>query len=410
MNLYDILACPACKVRVIRQDETLTCTQCHKAYPIVNGVPVLLPDASVPVTQYQDELNIRPSYDPWVHRVVLQSLPARAVILDVGAGNLTLSLPNVIRMDVTLTPYVDVVGDAHAMPFLPDTFDFIFSLAVFEHLRQPFIAAQELYAALKNGGYIYHECNFVFAYHGYPHHYFGTTQQGIEQIFASYEKLRSGVAPYQMPSFAIRMLLVSYLRDMSVSDDEEVQTYRAMLQNILDQPLGAYDRFFTEEAALRTAAGVFFFGRKVADGATTVIPQAIQDIWHQDATLQQRLPNLFDLGTASNVLVWAKEARGDSRVNSFYATLVPFEKAPPTNRAEIAAFHALPVIEPMFGFIADTQQQPALAQNEAHLQAEVAMLKTVLQQKNEHILTIENLVQRLESGRVMRLLRLFARG
>lgn len=93
MNLYDILACPACKVRVIRQDETLTCTQCHKAYPIVNGVPVLLPDASVPVTQYQDELNIRPSYDPWVHRVVLQSLPARAVILDVGAGNLTLSLP-----------------------------------------------------------------------------------------------------------------------------------------------------------------------------------------------------------------------------------------------------------------------------------------------------------------------------
>jgi SAM-dependent methyltransferase len=75
-------------------------------------------------------------------------------------------------MDVAWSPYVDLVADAHALPFLPGSLDYIFSLAVVEHLRNPFLAAQSMVMALKDGGFIYHECNFVFAYHGYPHHYF----------------------------------------------------------------------------------------------------------------------------------------------------------------------------------------------------------------------------------------------
>ena len=157
----------------------------------------------------------------------MQSLPSSAVVLDIGAGNLTLDLPNVIRMDVTLTPYVDVVGDAHMMPFLPGTFDFVFSLAVIEHLRQPFVAAQEMYDVLRNGGYVYGECNFVFAYHGYPHHYFNASEQGLEEVFAPFEKFRTGVAPYQMPSDAIRMLFVTYLKSMTPSEDPEVSRFRS---------------------------------------------------------------------------------------------------------------------------------------------------------------------------------------
>lgn len=51
MNLYDILACPTCKVAVVRNDDILTCTACQRTYPIVNGVPVLFPDSSVPDIQ-----------------------------------------------------------------------------------------------------------------------------------------------------------------------------------------------------------------------------------------------------------------------------------------------------------------------------------------------------------------------
>ncbi len=175
MNLYDILACPTCKVHVIRQNDTLLCPQCNQSFPIINNVPVMFPDGTVPHIQHETELHVRPSYDPWVHRVIMQSLLDDQIVLDVGSGNMALDDPNIIRMDVTLSPYVDLVGDIHALPFLPGSLDYVFSLAVFEHLRNPFLAAQSIFETLKDGGYFYHECNFVFAYHGYPHHYFNAS-------------------------------------------------------------------------------------------------------------------------------------------------------------------------------------------------------------------------------------------
>jgi uncharacterized protein YbaR (Trm112 family)/SAM-dependent methyltransferase len=407
MTLYDILACPNCKVAVVRQHEHLICSQCNRSYPIINDVPILLPDGSVPVTTYQHELNVRPGYDPWIHRVVMQSLQADACVLDIGAGNLTLDLPNVIRMDVTLTPYVDVVGDAHALPFLPEAFDFIFSLAVFEHLRQPFIAAQEIFAALRNGGYAYHECNFVFAYHGYPHHYFNASEQGLEQVFAAYEKLRSGVAPYQMPSFAIRMLLLTYLRDMQPSDAPDVQAVRSLLQNILDQPLGTYDALFSEDAALRSAAGVFYFGRKSTHARSSVIPQCVQAAWEQTPELQQRFPKLFDLGTTSNIMTWAAQEgrRQFPPIADYLQGLTAFKKREAPAAVDQPAFSELPLVEPRFGNIADTKRAEPVTQQILTLQQRVDFLEQTIGRKDQHIHHLESLIGQIESGRLMKLLR-----
>jgi uncharacterized protein YbaR (Trm112 family) len=48
-DLLAILACPRCDERpALRLDgEHLTCDQCHASYPIVNGVPHLLPESAV---------------------------------------------------------------------------------------------------------------------------------------------------------------------------------------------------------------------------------------------------------------------------------------------------------------------------------------------------------------------------
>ena len=195
MDLFDLLACPTCKSALRREPDSLMCEQCRRCYPIIDGTPVLLPDGSVPATSYQDDLDVRTGYDPWIHRIVLQSLPQRSIVLDIGAGNMALDLANVIRMDVTLTPYVDVVGDAHALPFLPQTFDFIFSLAVIEHLRNPYLAAQEAYTALRSGGYVYGECNFVYPYHGYPYHFSMRRSRGWKPPFASFASCVRGSLP-----------------------------------------------------------------------------------------------------------------------------------------------------------------------------------------------------------------------
>ncbi len=43
-KLLALLACPACHGDVILKDNQIVCTQCRRAYPIVDGIPVLLVD------------------------------------------------------------------------------------------------------------------------------------------------------------------------------------------------------------------------------------------------------------------------------------------------------------------------------------------------------------------------------
>ncbi|HST06481.1 MAG TPA: Trm112 family protein [Chloroflexia bacterium] len=404
MDLYSILVCPVCKSDLTRGPDSLTCQACNRVYPIVNGIPVLLPDGSVPATEYQHQLLVREDYGPWVPRLVMQSLTPDAIILEIGAGNMTLDLPNVIRMDVTLTPYVDVVADAHALPFRPDTFSFVFSLAVIEHLRNPFLAAQETFDVLRNGGYVYGDCNFVFAYHGYPHHYFNASEQGLEQAFSQFEKLRTGVAPYQMPSFALLMVLLTYLSNIGPSPDPEVEAYKKLLQKVLDQPLRDYDALFTEQAALNVAAGVFYFGRKALPGTSDVVPQVIQDIYELEPELKQRFPNLFNLGTINNILLWAKqEGRHQfGAIDDYFQKVVPFRKSETVGDEGQKAFDAMSILDPTFATIPEGRQGTLL--DEADYSQRVAEQWAEIQAKNAHIKRLERHIQRLESGRVMRLL------
>lgn len=49
-DLLDILVCPVCKKQLTLGPEkkSLNCETCHVAYPIRDGIPVLLADQSVP--------------------------------------------------------------------------------------------------------------------------------------------------------------------------------------------------------------------------------------------------------------------------------------------------------------------------------------------------------------------------
>lgn len=43
-ELLEILACPACKGDVKRQENRIVCTQCGRKYPVRDGVPIMLVD------------------------------------------------------------------------------------------------------------------------------------------------------------------------------------------------------------------------------------------------------------------------------------------------------------------------------------------------------------------------------
>jgi uncharacterized protein YbaR (Trm112 family)/SAM-dependent methyltransferase len=415
MNLYDILACPSCKVAVIRDETRLICSHCQRVYPIINNVPILFVDEHRLEIQHEGSLSVRTAYDPWIPRLVIQSLPPNTISLDLGAGNMAFNLPHVIRMDVTLTPYVDVVADAHALPFLPGVLDFVFSLAVIEHLRQPFTAAQETYRVLRKGGYVYGECNFVYPYHGYPHHYFGTTRQGIAEIFHSFTHLRTGVATYQMPSFAVRSVIEEYKYYLGYDGEPDVQGLQNLLQQVLDQPLSSYDQRFSEEEASRIAAGVFYFGLKSDDDTSEVLPAMVQQAWQQSPALQQRFPKLLDLSTTDNIMLWAKgEAHQQApELAAYLAKLEYFRKHEVISDTDLMTWQELPIINPAFGYIADLQRVATTHVSTATSTAQQVRtqeLEAIIEQKNRHVRALEDHIQRLESGRIMRLLRFLKQG
>ncbi len=45
-ELLDILACPACKSDVRLSNDRIVCVKCRRAYPIKNGIPIMLVEES----------------------------------------------------------------------------------------------------------------------------------------------------------------------------------------------------------------------------------------------------------------------------------------------------------------------------------------------------------------------------
>ena len=83
----------------------------------------------------------------------------------------------------------DVVGDAHSLPFRDSTVGAILSISVFEHLRDPKKAAEEVYRVLKPGGKLLLYTHFIYPYHarrGVYSDYFRFTDEGLAHLFKKF--------------------------------------------------------------------------------------------------------------------------------------------------------------------------------------------------------------------------------
>jgi len=137
------------------------------------------------ISQKSDSISAH-GYGPLVNEL-LAPLDEGSLILDVGAGFRRWPRKNVVHLEIYDYPSTDVLAVGEDLPFPDNTFDSVLSLAVLEHVQNPFICAAELTRVVKPGGKICAVVPFLQAEHGYPSHYFNCTRFGLRQLFSNCE-------------------------------------------------------------------------------------------------------------------------------------------------------------------------------------------------------------------------------
>ena len=87
------------------------------------------------------------------HRRLLESCP-EGPVLDIGGGTAHIkdSRPDIISIDILRFPGIDVVADAHRLPFPAGYFSGVVMLDVLHHLERPIEFLSEASRVLKPGG------------------------------------------------------------------------------------------------------------------------------------------------------------------------------------------------------------------------------------------------------------------
>lgn len=231
-----ILVCPLTHRKLRQVDEALVSPDSGTRYPIHSGVPVLLakPGAMAEYARSSQQMSAQYSQEylnrknSWLWRLrtrdyrtkesidaltgLFSDLPSDAVSLSIGGGPAR-AHPALTNLNIAPFPNVDLVGDAHALPYATASVDRIYCEAVLEHLHSPIEAVQEMARVLKPGGKAYVCTPFLQQYHGYPHHYQNFTLTGHVHLFRSqgFEIIEAGTCVG--PVFTLRTLIGEFIRE-----------------------------------------------------------------------------------------------------------------------------------------------------------------------------------------------------
>ena len=169
-------------------------------------------------------------------------------------------LQNAVNIEIVLGPNVDIVADGHQLPFGDYSFDCIICQAVLEHTRDSQKVVKEIYRVLKRDGIVYAEIPFLQPVH-MSSDYRRYSLMGIDELFASFTKLQSGVNGAVASSFAL--IAVEFFATLFSFKIRKLYCIFLLLLPWLFFPVKYLDVLFCNyESNNIAAAGCYFLGKK----------------------------------------------------------------------------------------------------------------------------------------------------
>ncbi len=184
------LVCPVTKEELIYEEDKLVSSKSRNSYPIVNSIPVLLPEAAINnsyemdyIEHYQKDAELFDYFEERICKATVEderrlreyiiSLvndSSNEIVLDVGSGSAWVAEffckrnKTVISFDIAIKniekalerfPYKNhfgLVGDALQPPFIETNFDTIIASEIIEHIVEPELFLNRLFSLLKKEG------------------------------------------------------------------------------------------------------------------------------------------------------------------------------------------------------------------------------------------------------------------
>jgi SAM-dependent methyltransferase len=91
-------------------------------------------------------------YHNWYRRIGRTLKPGSILEIGGGSGNFKEYFPDAISSDILFTQWLDIILDAHHLPFEDESFDNIVLFDVLHHLREPVSFFSDAERVLKQGG------------------------------------------------------------------------------------------------------------------------------------------------------------------------------------------------------------------------------------------------------------------
>jgi len=226
-----VLVCPRDRTPLEDRADGLACPHCGTLYPRVRGIPILINDANsaFAVADYFGEDSYEgASYGraddratgwrrtarrivSWLRgsRSSLRSTPPLSDLLDharslravprvlvVGAGGALIEDERaiVVHTDVAFAQHVQLIADAHDLPFADSSFDLVIAIAVLEHVADPQRCVAEFARVLDRGGFVYAVTPFLQPVHMGAYDFTRFTPIGHRRLFRQFDEVAAGVA------------------------------------------------------------------------------------------------------------------------------------------------------------------------------------------------------------------------
>lgn len=287
--------CPKCAARLEPYENKLRCTsvQCAVIYPVINAVPILINDerslfktASYLIENPQPAISLRKKLFRLFYRLVpeisrnikaeanyqilhdkLKSITTRPRVLVIGGGEegqgirLLTKAPDflIVSSDVVLYDTTDVIFDAHAIPFPPESFDAVIIQAVLEHVVDPYRCVAEICRVLRPHGFVYAETPFMQQHHMGRFDFQRFTHLGHRRLFSHFTEIAAG--PVCGPGMALAWSVFYFMASFTRS--ERVREIFRIIAAFLTFPLKYFDGYLIDKpGSFDAASGFYFLGQK----------------------------------------------------------------------------------------------------------------------------------------------------